>query len=198
MRKQIVGKFAKEICMNDVERLLEVAKERKALMFGEFQLSAGGTSSYYFDGRILTLDPEGSFLVAKCLFPILVQNKVEAIAGPTLGADPIVSTVSLYSYLQNNPIKGLIVRKEAKAHGGRRSIEGAYEPGMKVAVVDDTCTSGSSLFHAIDVVESLGCDVVKVLSVLDRKAGGSDELANRGYQFESLLTADGSGNISTM
>ena len=134
--------------MNDVERLLEVAQERKALTFGEFQLSAGGTSSYYFDGRILTLDPEGSFLVAKCLYPILIQHEVEAIAGPTLGADPIVAAVSLYSYTQNNPINGLIVRKEAKAHGGQRAIEGSYEPGMKVAVVDDTCTSGSSLFHA--------------------------------------------------
>jgi len=184
--------------MNDVERLLEVAQERKALTFGEFQLSAGGTSSYYFDGRILTLDPEGSFLIAKCLYPILIQHEVEAIAGPTLGADPIVAAVSLYSYTQNNPINGLIVRKEAKAHGGQRTIEGSYEPGMKVAVVDDTCTSGSSLFHAIDVVESLGCEIVKVLSILDRKAGGSDELGNRGYEFESLLTADSSGNITTL
>ena len=73
--------------MNDVERLLQVAQERKALTFGEFQLSAGGTSSYYFDGRILTLDPEGSFLIAKCLYPILIQHEVEAIAGPTLGAE---------------------------------------------------------------------------------------------------------------
>ena len=60
--------------MNDVKRLLEVAQEKGALKFGEFQLSAGGTSTYYFDGRILTLDPEGAFLVAKCLLPILISN----------------------------------------------------------------------------------------------------------------------------
>jgi len=184
--------------MNDVKRLLDVAQEKGALKFGEFQLSAGGTSAYYFDGRILTLDPEGAFLVAKCLLPILISNEIDAIAGPTLGADPIVSSLSLYSHIQNNPITGLIVRKEAKAYGGKRAIEGSYTPGMKVAVVDDTCTSGSSLFHAIDIVESSGCKVEIVLSILDRKAGGSDELLRRGYRFQSLLSADETGNIHTL
>ena len=66
-------------------RLLEVAKEKGALLFGEFQLSAGGTSSYYFDGRLLTLDPEGSYLTAKCFLPTLLDCEADAIAGPTLG-----------------------------------------------------------------------------------------------------------------
>ena len=181
--------------MSDIERLLEVAKEKKALLFGEFTLSSGVKSNYYFDGRLLTLDPEGSFLTAKCLLPILYESKVEALAGATLGADPIVSSVSTMSYIEGRPIPGLIVRKEKKSHGGGRNIEGHFFRGQKVAVVDDTCTSGGSLFHAIEAVENEGCEVVKVLSIMDRRAGGSKQLQLRGYDFQSLFLADDDGEI---
>ena len=181
--------------MNDIERLLEVAKERKALLFGEFTLTSGNKSCYYFDGRLLTLDPEGSYLTAKCFLPILYKCKAEALAGPTLGADPIVSSVSTLSYIEGKPVPALIVRKEKKTHGGGRNIEGHFYKGQKVAVVDDTCTTGGSLFHAIEAVEDEGCEVVKVLAIMDRKAGGSDELKRRGYDFQSLFVADGKGEI---
>ena len=178
------------------QRLLQVAKERKALLFGEFKLSAGGISPYYFDGRLLTLDPEGAYLTAEGFLPILKQCGAEAIAGPTLGADPIVAAVAVMSYLKKFPVSALIVRKEAKFHGGMRAVEGPLRKGMRVAVVDDTCTSGASLFHAIDAVEAEGCEVVKVLSIMDRMAGGSEECTRRGYDFQSILTADVEGNIS--
>ena len=168
--------------MSDLERLLEVAKERKALLFGDFTLSSGAKSNYYFDGRLLTLDPEGSFLTAKCFLPILYESKVDALAGPTLGADPIVSSVSTMSYIEGNPVPALIVRKEKKTHGGGRNIEGHFFRGQKVAVVDDTCTTE-------------GCEVVKVLSIMDRRAGGSEELERRGYDFQSLFVADHNGEI---
>ena len=181
--------------MSDIERLLEVAKERKALLFGDFTLSSGAKSNYYFDGRLLTLDPEGSFLTAKCLLPILYEAKVDALAGPTLGADPIVSSVSTMSYIEGRPVPALIVRKEKKTHGGGRNIEGHFFRGQKVAVVDDTCTTGGSLFHAIEAVEGEGCEVVKVLSIMDRRAGGSEELVRRGYDFQSLFVAADNGEI---
>ena len=182
-------------------RILELAKAKGALMFGEFRLSAGGTSSYYFDGRVLSLDPEGSYEVARALLPILKECGAKAIAGPTLGADPIVSAVSVVSHLEGHPIPGLIVRKEAKGHGGRRAIEGpaaGLGEGAPVVVVDDTCTTGASLFHAIDAVEDAGYKVVKVMSILDRNEGGSDELRRRGYSYQALLSADESGRISPM
>ena len=178
------------------KRLLEVAKEREALLFGEFTLSAGDTSSYYFDGRRLTLDPEGAYLTAKILLPALLECGAEAIAGPTLGADPIVSSVASLSYLDKTPIPALIVRKETKLHGGMRAVEGPLRRGMKVAVVDDTCTSGSSIFHAIEVLEREGCEVVKVFSIMDRMAGGSDECKQRGYIFESIFAASFEGEIT--
>ena len=180
----------------DSARLLEIAKERGALIFGEFKLSAGGTSTYYFDASLLTLDPEGAYLTAMCIIPILKDCGAEAIAGPTLGADPIVAAVAVVSHLQGTPFPALIVRKEAKSHGGRRAIEGPIREGMKVAVIDDTCTSGASLFHAIDVVESNGCEVVKALSIMDRMAGGSEECRRRGYDFQSVFRASMEGKIS--
>ena len=178
--------------------ILELAIDKGALTFGEFRLSAGGTSSYYFDGRILALDPEGGYRVAKALLPILRDCGARAIAGPTLGADPIVSAVSVLSHTEGSPIPGLIVRGEAKGYGGKKMIEGptaTLGAGAPVAVVDDTCTTGSNLFHAIEAVESAGYRVVKVLSILDRNEGGSEELRRRGYSYHALLSANEDGEI---
>ena len=181
--------------MSDIERLLEVAIERKALQFGEFELSSGGTTNYYFDGRLLTLNSEGAYLTAKCFLAIIYQCNAEVLAGPTLGADPIVSAVSTLSYVEGKPVSALIVRKEKKSHGRGRNIEGYFYKGQRVAVVDDTCTTGGSLFHAIESVEDEGCEVVKVLSIMDRMAGGSEELERRGYEFQSLFVANDKGEI---
>ena len=177
--------------------ILEAAKRLRALQFGEFTLSSGAKGTYYFDGRLLTLDPEGASLVARAFLPILIECGAEAIAGPTVGADPIVAAVALLSHLDGHPIPGLIVRKEAKHHGAGRMIEGPLVAGARVAVVDDACTSGASLFHAIDAVEDAGCKVVKVLCILDRLEGGSAEIRRRGYDFASLIEHDGRGGIVT-
>ena len=180
----------------DAEIILALAKEKGALTFGEFNLSAGGTSPYYFDGRIVTLDPKGAHHVASAFLPMLRECGAKAIAGPTLGADPIVAAVALMSYQDGGAeIPGLIVRKEAKEHGGMRSIEGPLANGAAVAVVDDACSTGGSLFHAIQAVEDAGCEVVKVLAIIDRHQGGSAELRRRGYDFYALLEADAEGNI---
>ena len=181
--------------MKFAERLLSLAKEKGALLYGDFQLSSGVKSNYYFDGRLLTLEPEGAYLIAKCFIPAITESGAEAIAGPTLGADPIVASVAAISHMEGSSIPGLIVRKETKGHGGKRLIEGPLKKGMKVAVVDDTCTTGASLFHAVKEVEKEGCEVVKVLSVMDRMAGGSDECFRRGYDFYSILVADEAGNV---
>jgi orotate phosphoribosyltransferase len=175
--------------------ILEVAKRLGALQFGEFTLSSGAKGTYYFDGRLLTLDPEGASLIARAFMPILIDCGAEAIAGPTLGADPIVAAVAVTSHLQGHPIPGLIVRTQAKQHGTGRLIEGPLVAGARVAVVDDACTSGASLFHAIDTVQDAGCTVVKVLCILDRLEGGSTEIRRRGYDVASLLEPDGKGGV---
>ena len=181
--------------MNVVERLLERALEKGALKYGEFILSSGQRSRYYFDGRLLSLDPEGSYLIGKALLPLVLKCKVDAIGGPTLGADPIVSAVSLTSHIEGTPIPAFIVRGDAKSHGTQQQIEGPLVPGSRVVIVDDVCSTGGTLFHAIEAAEEADCTVVKVIAVLDRHQGGSDELRIRGYEFESLLVADPQGQV---
>jgi len=180
---------------NTIKRLLDVALDRGALKYGDFTLTSGKKSSYYFDGRLLSLDPEGAQLIAGALLPMLLDAKVDAVGGPTLGADPIVSAIALSSYLAGARIPGFIVRKEAKAHGTGQRIEGPLRPGSRVAIIDDVCTTGGSLFDAIEAAESAGCTVVKVAAVLDRKEGGSEELRRRGYDFVTLLAANPDGTI---
>ena len=179
------------------ERLLELALERGAIKYGDFTLTSGIKSSYYFDGRLLSLDPEGANLIASALLPLLWEAGAEAVGGTTLGADPIVASVALASYRDGPPIPAFIVRKESKEHGTRQNIEGPLTAGAKVAIVDDVCTTGGSLFHAIESAEAIGCAVVKVVAVLDRRGGGSDEMARRGYAFAALLEATPNGEIRT-
>ncbi len=175
--------------------ILRLARDVGALQFGEFKLTSGEMTNYYFDGRLVTLDPEGSYTVASAFLPALVKCGAEAVAGPAVAAVPILGSVATVSHLEGNPIGALIVRPEAKEHGTGRLIEGQLAAGAKVAVVDDTCSTGGSLLHAIEAVEQAGCEVVKVLCILDRCQGGSDEIRRRGYDVEALLEADADGNI---
>jgi len=180
-----------------VDRLLALALERGAIKYGDFTLASGKKSSYYFDGRLLSLDPEGSHLIAKALLPLLHQAGAQAIGGTTLGADPIVASVAVVSHQDGGPIPAFIVRKESKDHGTKQNIEGPLTPGSKVAIVDDVCTTGGSLFHAIKAAEEVGCTVVKVISILDRKEGGSEEIKKRGYDFVALMVATPEGKIES-
>lgn len=177
------------------ERLLKLALDSGAIKYGDFTLSSGKKSSYYFDGRLLSLDPEGAHLISQALLPILQEAGAEAVGGTTLGADPIVAAVALASHLDGTPVRAFIVRKEGKAHGTRQTIEGPLSHGSRVAIVDDVCTTGGSLFHAIEAAEGSGCTVVKVLAILDRQEGGSEEIRGRGYDFASLLEATTEGTI---
>lgn len=181
-----------------LDRLLQLALERGALQYGDFTLSSGKKSKYYFDGRRLSLDPEGAYLIGKAVLPIVRGAGVDAIGGLTLGADPIVTAVALASYLEGAGISAFIVRKETKAHGTGQSIEGPLVPGCRVAIIDDVCTTGGSLFQAIAAAEAAGCTVVKVLALLDRREGGAEELRRRGYDFVALMAATPEGKIEVL
>ena len=179
-----------------VEKLRLAAEKMGAITYGDFTLSSGLKSSYYFDGRRLSLDPEGACNISDALLPILVDAEVVAIGGPTLGADPIVTAVAMASWQHKAPIPGFIVRKKAKGHGMAQLIEGSLPAeGAWVAIVDDTCTTGKSLLHAVDAAEAAGLNVRLVLAILDRNEGGSDAIRDRGYKFEALLTAGEDGRI---
>lgn len=177
------------------KRLLELMLE-KSLKRGDFVLSSGLRSSYYFDGRLTTLWPEGAYLVGKRVFRLAREAGAEAIGGPTLGADPIVAAAALISWLEGKPLPAFIVRREPKKHGMQRYIEGYLPPGGQVAIVDDVVTTGGAILRAIEAVEGEGCRVVRVIALLDRQQGGSDELRRRGYDFSPLFLASPAGEIT--
>lgn len=168
----------------------------KSLRRGDFVLSSGLRSSYYFDGRLTTLWPEGAYLVGKRVFQLAREAGAEAIGGPTLGADPIVAAAALISFLEGKPLPAFIVRRQPKEHGMQRYIEGHLPPRGQVAIVDDVVTTGGAILRAIEAVEGEGCRVVRVIALLDRQQGGSDELRRRGYDFTPLFIADPTGEIT--
>jgi orotate phosphoribosyltransferase len=177
------------------ERLLELFKEH-AVLHGDFTLSSGLKTSYYFDGRKVTLWPEGAYLIGKKVFEMLAGEEVEAVGGMTLGADPIVTAVAVVSHLEGKPINAFIVRGDVKGHGTQQHVEGPLKEGSRVAIVDDVITTGGSVLRAIEAAEAAGCRVVKVVVLLDRKQGGSEEIVRRGYDFKAILSADASGEVS--
>jgi orotate phosphoribosyltransferase len=115
--------------------------------------------------------------------------KADAIGGMTMGADPIAAAVAVVSAIEETPLPAFIVRKEAKAHGAQRQIEG-YDgkPGSRVVVVDDVCTTGKSIMDAAEIAERAGYTVAAAFCVVDREEGGSEAIARK-YPFYSLLTA---------
>lgn len=161
-----------------------------SLRFGDFTLTSGRKSDYYIDGKQTTLRSRGAYLVARLILDELKNAAVDAIGGPTLGADPVIGAVVALAALEDISLVGFIVRKEPKRHGTQRWIEGPLQPGMRVAVFDDTVTTGGSLKHAIDQVEAAQCTVVKVLVIVDRQEGAGQHFARWGYPLQALFTID--------
>ena len=179
------------------KKILDIAHEVGALLHGEFTLTSGKKSAHYFDGKRLTLSPEGACWVGKVVFDELAQIDVDAIGGVAIGGYPIVTAVALVSHLEGKPIPSFIVRQEPKEHGTRRQVEGHLEEGSKVAIVDDVITTGGSVSRAIKAVEEAGCKVVKVIVIVDRHEGGSDKLKDEGYDFTGIINLWPSGEITT-
>ncbi len=170
-------------------RLLDLLKE-KALVIGKVRLSSGKESDYYLDERVVTLSAEGAYLTARIMLDMLKDVEVDAVGGMTVAADPIAGAVAAISYAQGKPINGFIVRKEPKGHGMGKQVEGPVAKGMKVAVVDGTMTTGASILKAIEVLEKEGCQVVKVILLIDRLEGGKEAVEGKGYDYSAIFTRD--------
>ena len=155
---------------------------------GDFVLSSGQRSSYYINGKQVTLHPQGALAMARLLLPMLPED-TQAVAGLTLGADPIVSAVSVVSVYENRLIPALIIRKEAKGHGTMAYIEGpSLHQGAKVVVLEDVVTTGQSALKAVERLQAAGYTVDRVISLIDRLQGGGALYESAGLQFEALFT----------
>jgi orotate phosphoribosyltransferase len=163
----------------------------KSIKRGEFTLASGKKSDYYLDCRLTTLDPEGALHTGHCVLELLDEMHIrpDAIGGLSMGADPVVSAAIVVSAIEKRSVQGFLVRKEAKDHGRKRQIEGMEETrGKRVAIVDDVCTTGGSTQEAIAAAEREGCEVIAVISLVDREEGGSDMLRAK-YNYRAVFTA---------
>jgi orotate phosphoribosyltransferase len=159
----------------------------KAYKEGDFTLSSGQKSSYYINGKLVTLDPVGAIALGRLLLQDLAPQTA-AVAGLTLGADPMVSAVSMMSVFEGAPIPGLIIRKEAKGHGTQAYIEGPLPPaGSIIAVIEDVVTTGQSALKAVHRLRDAGYQVTQVLALVDRLQGGAALYQSAGLDFKALF-----------
>lgn len=169
------------------DRLLDLLCEF-AYREGDFVLSSGQKSSYYINCKPVTLHAEGALATGRLLLSML-SSDVQAVGGLTLGADPIVTAVSVVSALEGRSIPALIVRKETKGHGTMAYIEGPLLPeGTKVAVLEDVVTTGKSAMQAVERLRGAGYKVDRILSLIDREQGGGELYREAGLDFQAVFT----------
>lgn len=161
----------------------------RSFRFGDFVLRSGRRSDFYFDGKQVTLQGRGLYLVSRLILQRLRElDGVTAVGGMSLGADPICSGVAALSGMEDaEPVDAFIVRKEVKDHGTARPIEGpSLQPGQRVVLVEDTITTGGALLQAYDSVVATGAEVVEAIVIVDREEGGREALAERGLRLHAL------------
>jgi len=162
---------------------------QQSLRTGEFVLASGQKSNYYINGKLTTLDARGAYLIAR-VFTAMIRNDVpDAVGGLTLGADPIVGSMLALAGMEDLSLKGFIVRKASKEHGTKSLIEGPVAEGDRVVIIEDVVTTGGSSIQAIAAVREMGADVSRVLAIVDREQGGTDNLAEQGCRLEAIFTA---------
>ena len=192
--------------MSSARQQLLALLARQSFRLGEFKLSSGGTSDYYIDCRTTTLHAEGAEFTARVFLDEIQRHnwRPQAIGGLTMGADPIVVAVAMLSAQEahlhlsadlprpQELIHGFLVRKAEKTHGTGQRIEGFREPGARVVIVDDVCTTGASTVQAIEAAREFGFQVVGAMCLVEREESAGRpavERAAAGVPFVSLFTA---------
>lgn len=159
---------------------------------GSFTLASGRHSSLYIDARITTMSPEGLSLIGPLGLEAMRERgwRPQAVGGLTMGADPIACAIAYASAATPAPIRAFSVRKEAKAHGTGRLVEGPFSSGDHVVVIEDTITTGGSARRAVEAVRNAGGVILGVLALVDREEGGRESLEADGLEVVSLTRAE--------
>jgi len=155
---------------------------------GEFTLSSGQTSPYYINGKQVTLHAWGGLAVGRLLLDQVPEEAI-AVAGLTLGADPLVTATSVVAAYEGRSLTALIIRKEAKGHGTQAYIEGpTLPPGSSVVVLEDVVTTGQSAMKAVERLQAAGYRVPLILALVDRHQGGAELYQAQGVAFRTLFS----------
>ena len=180
--------------LNQIRQRLKELLLKKSYRKGRVKLSSGRESDFYIDGKQTTLDAEGAYLCGMLLYDLISsqEDKIAGVGGMTLGADPLVTAVSIVSYLEGESLPAFIVRKEPKAHGTENYIEGKdnLAEGARVALLEDVVTTGGTLLQVIERVKSQGFEVGLIATVVDRQEGGVEALAAHGYKLLSVFSRE--------
>ena len=176
--------------MTTHDRLLSILAERSARRV-QFTLASGRQSTLYIDARLTTMSPDGLALIGPLALAALSDAgwTIDAVGGLTLGADPVSYAIAYASATSRAPLRAFTVRKEAKAHGTGRLIEGPFREGDRVAVIEDVITTGGSALRAAEAIRAAGGSVSGVLALVDREEGGREALENAGLPVISLARA---------
>ena len=161
---------------------------KKAVVHGKVILSSGKEADYYVDLRRVTLDATAAPLVGEVMLELTKDLDFEAVGGLTLGADPVATAMMHVAKASGRVLNSFVVRKEGKAHGLQRRIEGPEVAGKRVLAVEDTSTTGSSVLTAVEALEQAGAIVVGVAVVVDRGAGAKIEQA--GLKYISVISLE--------
>jgi orotate phosphoribosyltransferase len=176
--------------MADINELVALLAARSAKR-GQFTLASGRESNFYIDARLTTMSPEGLTLIGPAALQSIDDAGwiVDSVGGLTLGADPISYAVSYASADTSRPLRAFTVRKEAKAHGTGKLVEGPFRSGDRVVIIEDVITTGGSTLKAAKAVAAAGGTVVGVLALVDREEGGRQAIEADGYAVRSLVRA---------
>ncbi len=171
------------------EKLFTLIKE-KAYHEGPIKLASGKMSHYYIDARVITLSAGGAYLVGSLIFTLLQETPIDALGGPTMGADPIVGAFAAVSYQQNRSTNTFIIRKTPKAHGRMLQVEGPeLKEDAEVVLVDDVATTGGSLVDSIAILKKLNIHPKRAIVIVDREEGAVENLAREGCALTALFKA---------
>ncbi|MDX6221382.1 MAG: orotate phosphoribosyltransferase [Frankiales bacterium] len=178
--------------MTDREALLQLIKDR-AVVHGKVILSSGREADYYVDLRRVTLDAESAPLIGRVMLELTADLDLDAVGGLTLGADPVATAMLHQAAAQGRRLDAFVVRKEGKAHGLQRRIEGPDVAGKRVLAVEDTSTTGGSVLTAVEALREAGAEVVGVAVIVERGAAGAVAAAGLPYLAAYSLSDLGLG-----
>jgi orotate phosphoribosyltransferase len=161
---------------------------QRSVRRGDFVLASGKRSNYYVDARLTTMSGAGQLLIGRLGLAAIDDAgwKADVVGGLTLGADPIAYAIAHAAALVGRKLDAFTVRKEAKAHGAGKLIEGSFTGGMSVVVVEDVITTGESALRAAHALTAAGGNVLGVLAVVDRAEGGRERIEGEGYGVIAL------------
>lgn len=179
--------MAAENLQKDKKRLLQLLI-KDAYFREKIILSSGKESDYYIDARRVTLSAEGVYLCARLILDIVKDDRLDAIGGPTLGADPMLGAIAVLSLQANRPLNTFIIRKAPKPHGKQQQVEGPLlKEGSRVVLVDDVATTGKAFLESLEVLGKMNIRAEKSICIVDRGEGAREALAQKGVPLVALF-----------